>query len=288
MFRLHRPRRGEHTSQRGYNMVMLAVTITVMNIMVAAVLPLWSAAVKRDREEELIFRGLQYAEAIRVYQVRKGALPTQLKDLLEMKPRSIRQLWTNPMSEDGNWGVILQTGIGGGGGQDATQRPPQQSPTRPGVGGDPGSEQGPGGQQPPGGPNACFPVSEESQVRGPIRGVCVPNGEDTFKTFFGANNTGDWIFTVDLLQAAPVGGDPNLGAPQVVNASTLGRPFPPGIQLPGTGNALGGQPPGGLPPGGQPPGGQPPGGTNRPADQPGRPPNNPGGPPPGRDLGGGS
>jgi hypothetical protein len=32
-----------------------------MNIMVAAAIPLWRTAIRREKEEELIFRGFQYA-----------------------------------------------------------------------------------------------------------------------------------------------------------------------------------------------------------------------------------
>ena len=50
-------RRGEE----GYNLAMLIVAITILNIFAAVALPLWSYTIRRDREEETIFRGLQYA-----------------------------------------------------------------------------------------------------------------------------------------------------------------------------------------------------------------------------------
>ena len=52
----------------GYNLVALMVLVAVINITVAAALPSVSQAMRREREAELIFRGLQYAEAIRVFQ----------------------------------------------------------------------------------------------------------------------------------------------------------------------------------------------------------------------------
>ena len=55
---------------RGYALVALIVIVAVMNVLVAASLPYWSQIIKRDKEAELIFRGLQYAEAIRVFQLR--------------------------------------------------------------------------------------------------------------------------------------------------------------------------------------------------------------------------
>ena len=60
---------------------MVVMLITVLNIVVAIALPLWSGMIRRDKEEELISRGLQYAEAIRVFQRRFGRLPVQLDEL---------------------------------------------------------------------------------------------------------------------------------------------------------------------------------------------------------------
>ena len=99
---------GARRGERGYNLVVLVVIITVMNIVLAAVLPLWSQAIRRNKEEELIFRGLQYAEAIRVFHNRFQRWPTRLEELVEIKPRSIRQLWKDPMTEDGKWQLIFE------------------------------------------------------------------------------------------------------------------------------------------------------------------------------------
>jgi len=74
-----RARRGE----AGYNLVILVVAITVMGILLAIALPSWGSIIRRDREEELIFRGFQYAEAIRCYKHRNGGLlPVRLEDLI--------------------------------------------------------------------------------------------------------------------------------------------------------------------------------------------------------------
>ena len=89
-------------------MVMLVIGITVLNIMLAAALPHWSYLIRRDKEEELRSRGLQYAEAIRIFQVRFGRLPNRLQELMEVQPRSIRRLWRDPMTDSGQWGLIFQ------------------------------------------------------------------------------------------------------------------------------------------------------------------------------------
>ena len=69
--RVDRPRRSRRQSgeagERGYTLVILLILVTTLNVLVAASLPAWSAMDQREKEEELIFRGLQYAEAIRAY-----------------------------------------------------------------------------------------------------------------------------------------------------------------------------------------------------------------------------
>src|SRR5689334_5099246 len=61
----------------GFIMVALLIGIAVAAVWMAALLPSWRQQVVRERETELIFRGQQYARAIRLYQQQMGgALPT--------------------------------------------------------------------------------------------------------------------------------------------------------------------------------------------------------------------
>ncbi|MDX9735212.1 MAG: type II secretion system protein, partial [Thermoanaerobaculia bacterium] len=94
----------------GYTLVALLVGMTVASILIAAVLPLASAQAQREKEADLVFRGLQYAEGIRVFRRRFGRPPNSLGELLEVKPRSVRQLWKDPMTKDGEWGIISLEG----------------------------------------------------------------------------------------------------------------------------------------------------------------------------------
>src|SRR3954451_5535739 len=129
-------------SEEGYNMVMLIVALTVLNILVAAMLPLMSTEIQREKEEELVFRGFQYAEAIRIFKIRFQRYPNKLEELLEVKPRCIRQLWKDPMTKDGKWGLIFdnngvplipQVPTGG------VQTPPRGEPPQEGDGGEQGA-----------------------------------------------------------------------------------------------------------------------------------------------------
>jgi type II secretory pathway pseudopilin PulG len=112
-------------------MVALVIGIAVLTILLAAVGPTISTLMKREREEELIFRGRQYARAILLFQKRYGRYPNTLKELIEVRPRTIRKLWKDPMCRCDDWHPLLL------GSPDAVPfRPPGggPGPQRPGTG----------------------------------------------------------------------------------------------------------------------------------------------------------
>jgi type II secretory pathway pseudopilin PulG len=237
--------------QRGYNMVMLMVAITVLNIMVAIALPMWSQEIQRDREEELISRGWQYVEAIRVFQNRFQRLPIRLEELMEVKPRSIRRLWKDPMT-DGKMQPIFQNE-----GQPLVAQPglqPQQDPSNP-EGQSPGD---PNAGQPD--PNAPVDANGNKQqvATGPITGVRSRSNKKSILIFYGKERYDQWRFTLEeMLQVRPGGGNVGVGAGNPapggagLNLSTrwLGRPSPylqqPGAIPPNPGDPMpnGGNPP---------------------------------------------
>jgi len=204
----------------GYSLVVLIVAITVLNIMVAAMLPLWSTAIRREKEEELIFRGFQYAEAIRVFHQRFQRYPNKLEELIEIKPRCIRQLWKDPMTDDGKWALIFQNG---------PQGPLHPQPGQP-PGGQSTEDENPDAA---GRPQSGAKKGEIVEV-GPIVGVHSRSGKKSFLVFFGHERYDEWAFTENLLlggQRASIPGNPAVGNPGqnvgslVVSARWLGRPM---------------------------------------------------------------
>jgi type II secretory pathway pseudopilin PulG len=93
--------------QSGFTLVGVVVAIAIITILLAAVGPTISTIIERDREAELIFRGKQYGRAILAFQKRYGRLPNKLEELFKMKPRSIRQLWKDPMCNCDDWEVLI-------------------------------------------------------------------------------------------------------------------------------------------------------------------------------------
>jgi type II secretory pathway pseudopilin PulG len=180
---------------RGYTLVALMVGLTVMAILIAAVLPMASAESQRDKEAELIFRGFQYAEGIRNFRRRYGRYPNTLKEMFEMRPRTLRKLWKDPMTNSDKWGLITAAGapvtttVGGvppGGGMAPTPAPtPTVSPfSTPSTGGGSGNP----GDQPP----------------GPIMGVYSTSKKKGYRMFSGRENYNEWQFTEQtLLSQAP-------------------------------------------------------------------------------------
>jgi type II secretory pathway pseudopilin PulG len=67
-------------------MVALLVAIAVMGVLMSAVLPAWKTAVQREREEELVFRGEQYARSVGLFQRKfAGAFPPSVEVLVQQK-----------------------------------------------------------------------------------------------------------------------------------------------------------------------------------------------------------
>lgn len=84
--------------EAGYTLVSLIAAMAVSSILMATIAPTWRYLVIRDREEELIFRGEQYKEAIERYNAKFNGLPLKLEDLV--KERCIRRLYKDPMTKD--------------------------------------------------------------------------------------------------------------------------------------------------------------------------------------------
>ncbi len=235
--------RGRGASQReaGYNLVFLAVMITVLNILVVKALPLWSAVIQREKEEELIFRGLQYAEAIRVYEKRTGGLPTKLEQLIEREPRSIRQLWKNPLDEDGCW-ELIPPGQGrqvGGRNLGLDQDEDEDRDRRDRR--DRGPDQGRGLPGDPSKPNPSLrwcPGGENEIGSLPVFGIKSPVGGESIKTFVvnpsapggGSNEISEWLFTVELAKALIIPPDPSKPIVPSMNVAQRFRPWPPDIR----------------------------------------------------------
>jgi type II secretory pathway pseudopilin PulG len=198
----------------GYTLVALLVAMTVASILIASVLPLASAQAQREKESELIFRGLQYAEGIRVFRRRFGRYPNSLKELAEVKPRSVRKLWKDPMTKDGEWGIVslegapLTPGGGAGTGTGTGLRPAPTPTPRPTPRPDP----------------RRTPMPGEAGATGPVMGVYSKSTEKGYRTWEGREAYNEWRFTEQSIAGTAASGSGAGPGPGIGG----GKPVPPG------------------------------------------------------------
>src|SRR4026208_231099 len=91
-----KPRSG---GERGYAMAALLVGMSVMAVLMSALLPVWSHMATREKEEELIFRGKQYARAIGLFQ-RKYANTAPPTIDVPVEQRFLRKKYKDPITKD--------------------------------------------------------------------------------------------------------------------------------------------------------------------------------------------
>ena len=88
-----------HHGNRGYAMAALLVAMSVMAVLMSALLPVWSHLATREKEEELIFRGKQYARAIGLFQRKFANTAPPTIDLL-VEQRFLRKKYKDPITND--------------------------------------------------------------------------------------------------------------------------------------------------------------------------------------------
>jgi type II secretory pathway pseudopilin PulG len=210
------PQRQDRSRESGYALAALIVTISVMMLAMSAAAPTWRYIVKGDKEEELIFRGNQIADAIQRFQAKNGnAVPPSLEVLV--KGKFLRKVFKDPMTKDGEWRLVRQGEMVGA----------------PGAG--PGST-GPGGKPARGLSPTTRGVGRPlqrstfgaGQVLGGIVGVASKSEEEGLRLYNGRSKYSEWVF--------------GPGQPRVVGNRPIGPAVPAVIQ-PG----MGPQGPGGRP-----------------------------------------
>jgi type II secretory pathway pseudopilin PulG len=86
-------------AQHGYILLALLLATTLILIALAAGLPAITAELRRQREDELIHRGVQYTRAIRKYYRKFGSYPISLDQLSEANHMHfLRQQYKDPMT----------------------------------------------------------------------------------------------------------------------------------------------------------------------------------------------
>lgn len=91
------PQRGG--KEQGYILLTLMFIAALVLLAIAATIPAMKQQVQRDREEELIHRGVQYSRAIRKYYKKFGRYPVSLDDLNNTNNmRFLRKRYKDPIT----------------------------------------------------------------------------------------------------------------------------------------------------------------------------------------------
>ena len=92
-------RRGARHRECGYVLLTLILMVTLLIIAAAAIVPSIAFEIRRDREEEMIHRGVQYSRAIRTYYKKFGRYPAKLEDLESTNNlRFLRKRYKDPIT----------------------------------------------------------------------------------------------------------------------------------------------------------------------------------------------
>jgi hypothetical protein len=101
--------------EQGYALMMVIFMVGLMILATAAAIPDILTQGRRQREQEMIWRGEQYERGVKLYFKKKGKFPTSLDDITKEQDgiHFMRQIYKDPMNtEDGSWRLIYVTPAG--------------------------------------------------------------------------------------------------------------------------------------------------------------------------------
>ena len=259
--------------QKGYLLLAVMLVVTIMLIVLAIEAPRIGQQIQREKEEELIHRGKEYASAIRKFYRKNGAYPLSLEQLEDTNHmRFLRKRFKDPMTADGEWKLIHvgeaqikappPSAIPGQAGS-LTTNPAggaSPSPSPGGLGGPSGLSTGglggPSGLS-TGGLGAGNPQGTSGQMGtlatqnigsatgaggGPIMGVASTSKKTSIKEFNGSSEYDEWLFVYDP-RYEQFGGGTIIAAPRSANAPPIPGLQPAPVGQPSPGNQPSPQPP---------------------------------------------
>ena len=104
-----------HHRERGFTYIALLIAVAIMGVWLAASANFLHLRLQRDKEQELLYIGHQFRQALERY-ASSGAgnasrLPLRLEDLLLderflEKRRHLRRIYLDPMTGKAEWGLV--------------------------------------------------------------------------------------------------------------------------------------------------------------------------------------
>jgi type II secretory pathway pseudopilin PulG len=169
--RIHRAWR--YRAQQGYILLILTFAVALLLVAIAVAVPTVTAELRREREEELMHRGSEYARAIRRFHHKFGTFPATIEQLEDSNHiRFLRRRYKDPLTGD-DFRLVHAGEV-------------QLMPNLPGA-----SQS----SAPPG--NRFFdsqPGNDSHFDSGPILGVASTSNSESFHVFNDNNHYKDWLF----------------------------------------------------------------------------------------------
>lgn len=208
-------RNPKRSSEGGYALIVIMIMVAIMAVLALAHTENVVTQIRRDREEELVHRGAQYARAIKKYQAKfPGQYPTTIDQLEKSNNvRFLRKRYKDPITGQdfkllrlGDLAAILGQGSGTGdskSGSDTSTISSSNSSNNPNsqavnsILSTMGLNQGANQQTPFGQQNSLAPKSIGSGPTfggGPILGVASTSPKTSLKEFNNKNHYKDWAF----------------------------------------------------------------------------------------------
>ena len=98
--------------ESGYMLLVLMFFVALLMFSLMAVLPKVVQQVKRDREQEMIHRGTEYARGVKKFYKKFNRYPNSIQDLENTNNlRFIRRRYKDPLTKEGNWRLLHITDV---------------------------------------------------------------------------------------------------------------------------------------------------------------------------------
>ncbi len=204
---------GRRQRDGGYMLIAILFMLALLVIAATVEAPRLVQQIKRDREEEMIHRGTEYARAIKKFYKKFGRYPANLEQLESTNQiRFLRKRYKDPLTKDGKWKLLNYADI--------------QGVLTNGAGGAPGipaAALGSQGAQNPGSPSSSFGSSSFGSGTSGTQAVN-PNG--VFSSGANAGQAGtsgvNVINTGQANQANGAQGSQGQGSSPFTNTFSLG------------------------------------------------------------------
>ena len=102
----------DRVGQSGYMLLVLMLAVAMLTITLLSVATNYRQSIRRDREVEMIHRGVQYERAVRLYYRKNNSYPPSIERLENTnKIRYLRKRYKDPMTPDGTWKIATLTDV---------------------------------------------------------------------------------------------------------------------------------------------------------------------------------